>query len=180
MALKATIFKADLNISDMDRGYYASHSLTIAQHPSETEERMMLRVAVFALHASEQLAFTKGISEDDEPDLWQKNYSDEIELWIELGEPDEKRLRKACGRAEQVWVYSYGGRGADIWWQQTETKTTRFANLAVASIDSDTLAELVKLIQRGMQLQATIQDGQLWLSDSVHNVLVERRMLKAL
>jgi len=180
MALKATIFKADLNISDLDRGYYASHSLTIAQHPSETEERMMLRLAVFALHASETLAFTKGISEDDEPDLWQKNYSDEIELWIELGEPDEKRLRKACGRAGEVWVYSYGGRAADIWWQQTENKTHRFENLAIASISSETLSELVKLVQRGMQLQATIQDGQLWLSDSAHNVLVERRMLKAL
>jgi uncharacterized protein YaeQ len=180
MALKATIFKADLNISDMDRGYYASHSLTIAQHPSETEERMMLRVAVFALHAGEMLAFTKGISEDDEPDLWQKNYSDEIELWIDLGEPDEKRLRKACGRSEQVWVYSYGGRAADIWWQQMESKTQRFANLAVASISTDTLAELTKLTQRGMQLQATIQDGQLWLSDNVSNVLVERQMLKAL
>lgn len=179
MALKATIFKADLNISDMDRGYYASHSLTIAQHPSETEERMMLRVAAFALHASEMLAFTKGISEDDEPDLWQKNYSDEIELWIDLGEPDEKRLRKSCGRAEQVWVYSYGGRAADIWWQQMQSKTTRFENLAVASIATETLAELVKLVQRGMQLQATIQDGQLWLSDNVNNVLVERQMWKA-
>ncbi|MGE8356985.1 MAG: YaeQ family protein, partial [Microvirgula sp.] len=96
MALKATIFKADLDISDMDRGYYASHSLTLAQHPSETDERMMLRLAVFALHASERLAFTKGLIADDEPELWQKNYGDEIELWIDLGEPDEKRLKKAC------------------------------------------------------------------------------------
>lgn len=178
MALKATIFKADLAISDLDRGYYASHSLTIAQHPSETEERMMLRLAVFALHAGERLAFTKGISADDEPDLWQKNYADEIELWIDLGEPDEKRLRKACGRAEQVWVYSYSGRAAEVWWQQNADKYQRFANLTVANIEPATLSELASLAQRSMQLSATIQDGQLWLSDNQHNVLVERRMLK--
>ena len=178
MALKATIFKADLAISDLDRGYYASHSLTLAQHPSETEARMMLRLAVFALHASEMLGFTKGISSDDEPDLWQKNYADEIELWIDLGEPDEKRLRKACGRADQVWVYSYGGRAADVWWQQNADKYQRFSNLTVAGIAPATLTELAKLAQRGMQLQATIQDGQLWLSDSANSVLIERQLLK--
>jgi uncharacterized protein YaeQ len=178
MALKATIFKADLAISDLDRGYYASHNLTIAQHPSETEERMMLRLAVFALHAGEMLSFTKGISSDDEPDLWQKNYADEIELWIDLGEPDEKRLRKACGRAEQVWIYSYGGRAADVWWQQNGDKFQRFANLTIASVAPSTLTELAGLVQRSMQLSATIQDGQLWLSDGQSNVLVERQLLK--
>jgi uncharacterized protein YaeQ len=178
MALKSTIFKAELNIADMDRGYYQSHGLTLAQHPSETAERLMLRVAVFALHASETLAFTKGISVDDEPDLWQKNYSDEIESWIELGEPDDKRLRKACGRAREVWLYSYGGRAADIWWPQNSSKIARFDNLHVKSIKPAVLAELALLLDRGMQLTATIQDGVMWLSDAKRNVLVEIETLK--
>ncbi|BEV72814.1 MULTISPECIES: YaeQ family protein [unclassified Paludibacterium] len=178
MALKSTIYKAEISIADMDRGYYASHGLTLAQHPSETIERMMLRLAVFALHASETLGFTKGISTDEEPDLWQKNYSDEIELWIELGEPDEKRLRKACGRADQVLVYSYGGRAADIWWQQNENKYGRFDNLQVLSVSPATLQELATLCERSMQLTATIQDGVLWLSGPAANVQVPVTRLK--
>lgn len=178
MALKSTILKAELNIADMDRGYYQSHGLTLAQHPSETIERLMLRVVAFALHASEYLTFTKGISVDDEPDLWQKNYSDEIEIWIELGEPDDKRLRKACGRARKVWLYSYGGRAADIWWQQNSNKISRFENLSVKSIKPQTLSELAQLCDRGMQLTATIQDGVLWLSDAKRNVMVEFETLK--
>jgi len=178
MALKSTIFKVELSIADMDRGYYGSHNLTLAQHPSETTERMMLRLVAFALHASESLSFTKGISVDDEPDLWQKNYSDEIECWIELGEPDEKRLRKACGRAREVWLYSYGGRSADIWWQQNGNKFSRFGNLKVISVKPPVLSELALLCDRGMQLTATIQDGQLWMSDAKRNVLVATETLK--
>src|SRR5690242_18259904 len=105
MALKATIFKADLNIADMDRDYYGDHALTIARHPSETDERMMVRVFAFARHAHERLQFTKGLSADDEPDLWQKSLSDEIELWIDVGQPDEKRVRKACNRSQRVALY---------------------------------------------------------------------------
>ncbi|WP_230369927.1 YaeQ family protein [Paludibacterium denitrificans] len=116
MALSATIYKVNLTLSDMDRSYYASHNLTLAQHPSETIERLMLRLTAFALHASDTLSFTRGLCADDEPELWQKNYSDEIELWIDLGEPDEKRLKKACSRAEQVVLYSYGGRASEVWW----------------------------------------------------------------
>lgn len=173
MALKATIFKADINISDMDRGYYAGHTLTIARHPSENDERMMLRIAAFALHADEQLSFTKGLCADDEPELWRKNYSDEIELWIDLGEPDEKRLRKACGRADQVWLYCYGGRASEIWWQGMQGKASRFANLTVVSIPPETLQQLTTLTERSMQLQATIQEGQLTLSSDKGTVFVE-------
>lgn len=178
MALKATVYKADLTISDMDRGYYAGHSLTLARHPSETEERLMLRLVAFALHASDTLAFTRGLCADDEPELWQKNYADEIELWIDLGEPDERRLKKACSRAERVLLYSYGGRAAEVWWQQTADKLSRLDKLAVLSVSPQTLAELVTLCQRSMQLSATIQDGQLWLSDATHNVLVEPQTLR--
>ncbi len=118
MALKATIFKADLQIADMDRRYYGDHTLTIARHPSETDERMMVRLLAFAMHADEALSFGRGLSTDDEPDLWRKDLTGTIEIWIDVGLPDEKRVRRACGRARQVFVYSYGGRGAELWWDQ--------------------------------------------------------------
>ncbi|BBH15374.1 YaeQ family protein [Chromobacterium haemolyticum] len=178
MALSATIYKANLAVSDMDRGYYASHQLTLAQHPSETVERMMLRLVAFALNASETLQFSRGLSADDEPELWQKSYADDIELWVELGEPDEKRLKKACSRAEQVVLYSYGGRASEVWWLQIENKLSRLDKLSVFRVEPATLAELVAICQRSMQLSATIQDGQLWLADESSNVLVEPLRLK--
>ena len=116
MALRATIHKADLHVADSDRHYYGSHSLTIAKHPSETEERMMIRIIAFALQANEDLTFTKGLSDTDEPDLWIKDLTDAIKLWIEIGQPDERRILKACGRADQVIVYCYGGQTSKIWW----------------------------------------------------------------
>ena len=118
MALKATIFKAELHIADMERGYYHDHALTVARHPSETDERMMVRLLAFALNADETLAFGAGLSTDDEPDLWRKDLTGSIETWIDVGLPDEKRIRKACGRADEVFVYSYGGHAAQLWWQQ--------------------------------------------------------------
>jgi len=119
MALKSTIFKADLQIADMDRNYYQGHSLTLARHPSETDERMMVRLLAFALFADERLEFGRGLSADDEPALWRKDLTGAIELWIEVGLPDERELRKACGRAERVVVLCYGGRGAELWWDRT-------------------------------------------------------------
>ncbi|RMC93831.1 YaeQ family protein [Aquitalea palustris] len=178
MALTATIYKAGLSISDMDRGYYASHNLTLAQHPSETVERLMVRLVAFVLNASETLSFTRGLSSDDEAELWQKNYSDEIELWIELGEPDEKRLKKACSRADKVVLYSHGGRSSEVWWPQIENKLVKLDKLSVYRISTATLAELASLCQRGMQLTATVQDGQLWLADESRSVLVEVEPLK--
>jgi uncharacterized protein YaeQ len=176
MALKSAIHKAEVTISDMDRGYYHTHLLTLAQHPSETLERLMLRLVVFIFHAHEQLSFTRGLSADDEPALWQKNYTGDIELWIELGEPDERRLCQASGRAHQVWLYSYG-RGSDVWWQAMKNKVTRLKNLRVLRISSLTLVELTKFHGRNMQLQAIIQDNQLWLSCGDQCVLVEAERL---
>ncbi len=166
MALKATIFKADLQIADMDRNYYGVHSLTLARHPSETEERLMVRLLAFALYADEQLSFGKGISTEDEPDLWQKDLTGAIERWIDVGLPDERRLRKACGRADQVAVLAYGGRAADIWWTQNQDKLCRLQNLSVLLLASETTEALTKLANRNMRLQCTIQDGQIWLSDA--------------
>jgi len=164
MALKATIFKAALQIADMDRGYYADHTLTIARHPSETDERMMLRVLAFALHAGPGLEFGKGLSTDDEPDLWQRDLTGRIRLWVDVGLPDEKLVRRGCGRADEVVIYAYG-RGADLWWERSRTALERARNLRVMSVPAATSQALAQLAQRSMQLQCTIQEGHVWLSD---------------
>ena len=162
MALKATIFKADLQVADMDRSYYGDHALTIARHPSETDERMMLRVLAFALHASPTLAFGRGLSTDDEPDLWNRDLTGAITLWIDVGLPDEKLVRRACGRAGEVVIYAYG-RSADLWWDRARGSLERTRNLRVASVPVATGADLASLAQRTMELQCTIQEGHVWL-----------------
>lgn len=177
MALKATIFKADLQIADMDRHYYVDHALTIARHPSETDERMMVRLLAFALHAHEALSFGKGLSTDDEPDLWKKDLTGAIDLWIEVGQPDEKRLLKACGRSAQVVVYSYNS-ASHIWWSQIAGKVERAKNLRVLNLPADASAGLAKLAQRTMQLQCTIQDGQVWMSGGDQVVQLDLIVLK--
>jgi len=181
MALNSTIYKVELQISDMDRHYYATHALTLARHPSETEERLMVRLLAFALHADERLEFGKGISDEDEPALWRKAYTDEIELWIEVGQPDETRIRKACGRSRQVVVVNYGGNAAEIWWTKVGSALGRNKNLTVLDIPADTVAELVALLQRGMRLQCLIQDGQLQMMNDADAVAVDpiKRMVAA-
>ncbi|MES2898750.1 MAG: YaeQ family protein [Pseudomonadota bacterium] len=178
MALKATIYKAELQIADMDRNYYQEHILTLARHPSETDERMMIRLLAFAIHANEALTFTKGLFDTDEPDLWQKDLTGAIELWIEVGQPDEKRLMKACGRSARVVVYSYSAT-SHIWYKQVANKLERAKNLTVINIPAEASAQLEALANRNMQLQCTIQDGQIYLTDSVSTVLVERMDFKA-
>ncbi len=179
MAIKATIFKANLQIADMERHYYQDHALTLAQHPSETVERLMVRLLVFALHAHEYLQFGQGMTDDEEADLWQKDLTGAIELWIDVGLPDEKLIRKACGRSRQVIVYTYGGRIADMWFEQNSNQFARIKNLAVINLPVETTRTIAKLAQRTMQLQCTIQDGQVWLSDGNESVEVERVILKS-
>jgi uncharacterized protein YaeQ len=178
VALKATIFKAELSISDMDRHYYQEHQLTLAQHPSETDERMMVRLVAFALNASERLEFTKGLSADDEPELWQKNYSDEIELWIDLGQPDEKRIRKACGRAKQVILYCYSHRSAQVWWEQNRNILQRFENLKIIKLGEGVAESLAQLTERTMRLQCTIQDGDCWITNNKDTVQIDMTVWK--
>jgi len=173
MARKATIYKADVQISDMGRNYYHDHTLTIARHPSETAERMMVRVLAFALHAHELLAFADKIGNDDEPDLWQKDLTGAIELWIEVGQPDEKLLRKACGRARDVFVYCYSGHSADVWLEQINGLLARTKNLRVVNLPETAGLALERLARRSMKLQFTIQDGQVWVSDGVETVHID-------
>lgn len=172
MALKATIFKAHLNIADMDRQYYQDHNLTIARHPSETDERMMIRIIAFALKAHEYLELTKGLSTDEEPDLWQKNLSGEISHWIDLGLPEEKRIRKACGRAEQVSIFCYGGNPAEHWFEKAQNNLKRFNNLQIINLAPEETQALTALTQRSMQLQCSIQDEQLWVNSGDQSIAI--------
>jgi uncharacterized protein YaeQ len=166
MALKATVIKAELQITDMDRHYYGAHGLTLAQHPSETDERLMVRLLAFALHADDRLEFGKGLSNEEEPDLWRKDYTGLIEQWIDLGQPDESRIRKACGRAREVVVVNYGGRAADLWWEKNASTLSRHQNLTVLDIAPDAVEALTALMQRGMRFHVMIQDGEMqWMTD---------------
>jgi uncharacterized protein YaeQ len=180
MALKATVFKVQLQIADMDRHYYQTHNLTLAQHPSENDARMMVRLLAFALNASETLAFTKGLSaDDDEPELWDKALSGEINLWVEFGQSDEKWLRKAAGRAKQVKLYCYGGRSVPVWWNNIAPTLQRYQNLSIVDISEESVNAMAQLVSRNMNLQCNISEGQIWLSNTEHSVLIEPLLLKA-
>jgi uncharacterized protein YaeQ len=173
MALKATICKAALRVANVDDNYYGDHALTLARHPSETDERMMLRVLAFALHADDALQFGRGISTDDEPDLWRKDLTGAIELWIDVGQPDEKLIRKACGRAREVFIYSYGGYDPAKWWQRVSPRIERSENLSVRHVAPATCASLASLAARNMELQCTIQDGHAWMASDAVSFPVE-------
>jgi uncharacterized protein YaeQ len=177
MAVKATVFKAALQIADMDRHYYADHALTLARHPSETDERMMVRLLAFALYADEALSFGKGLSSDDEPDLWQKDLTGAIERWIEVGLPDERVLRKACGRANQVVVVCYG-RSADIWWNENRNKLQQLDKLTVLKLSSETTLALADLASRTMQLQCTMQEGHIMMTSDAGMIEIEPEVLQ--
>ena len=151
----------------MDRHYYQTHDLIVAQHPSETNFRFMMRMIAFALNANDHLVFTKGLCVDDEPEIWQKSLTDEIQLWIDFGQLDDKRIRKACGRSSQVIIYTYNQRKAEIWWEQQEKKIQRYKNLTVIHIEAEGVDELVS---RNMSLQCNIQDGELYLSNDDVNI----------
>jgi uncharacterized protein YaeQ len=164
MALKATIYKAELEVVDMDRNYYATHRLTLACHPSETAERLMIRLLAYGLNAHERLEFGKGISDADEPDLWRKDLTGEIELWIELGHPDERLLVRALGRAPRVIVYTYSPR-PELWWEPVRARLERERGLVVVAVDAASVKELAALARATMSLQCSVQDGETWIRD---------------
>ncbi|MBB6055765.1 YaeQ family protein [Tolumonas osonensis] len=178
MALKATIFKATLNIADIDRAVYLDTSLTLARHPSETDQRLIVRLLAWVLNADEALTFTKGLCADDEPELWLKNLHGGIEHWIDVGLPDERRLKKACNRSEQVSLYTYGGRNVDLWWQQNEALLGKHDNLRIIDFPEDELTPLVALAERNMQWQVTISEGQLFISAGDANFSLTPSMRK--
>ena len=165
MALKSTVWKVNLSISDLDRSHFGDYALTIAQHPSETTDRVMIRLLAFALHACEDLRFGKGLSTDDEPAVWEVDPTGRIRQWIEVGLPDESRLRKACGRADQVILLAYGGRAVDLWWEQNAATLARFSNLKVMQISPEDVVTLGRLAQRNLTLAWTLQEGVIYLGD---------------
>jgi uncharacterized protein YaeQ len=172
MALRATIYKCELAVSDMDRGHYATHSLTLARHPSETEERLMVRLLAFALFADDALEFGRGLSTEGDADLERRDATGAIELWLDVGLPDERDVRKACGRARQVVVLAYGGRKADQWWTQNAAALGRQSNLRVLALSAEATAQLQSLAARSMQLTCTIHDGHVWLGSDTAAVEV--------
>ena len=178
MALKSTIFKADVSIADVDRGYYADHSLTIARHPSETDERMMVRVLAFALFAHDRLEFGRGISTDGDADLWRHDLTGAIEHWIDVGLPDEREVRKACGRADRVDVVAYGGRGVGLWWEAARATLERQARLGVIEIPVEASQALARMARRTMRLHFTIQEGHVSVTDEADAVEVVPAILK--
>lgn len=176
MALKATIYKTELNVADSDRHYYASHALTLARHPSETDERMMVRLIAFALNAHEDLSFTKGLSDVDEPDVWLKDLTGAIDVWIDVGQPEERRILRACGRAKQVIIYCYAGNASKIWWEGVRNKVERTRNLKVICLPAEQTRELAKQAERTMQLHVNIQDGEIFASNDKGQVTIEQEV----
>ncbi|MDD3757924.1 MAG: YaeQ family protein [Advenella sp.] len=178
MALGATIYKAEINIADNDRAYYGSHAVTVARHPSETEERLMIRILGYALYENgdEMLAFTRGLSEVDEPDLWRKDLTGTILQWIETGLPDERRLLKACGRAGQVIVLAYG-RNAATWWTNVASKLERARNLKVYVLPVESTQKLASLADRNMTLHFNVQDATVWVSSDKGDAQIEIQAL---
>lgn len=164
MAENATIYKFSIDLTDLDRNVYQKVSVHVALHPSETMERMAMRILAYCLNYDPQLRFTKGLSEDSEPDLWQRSYSDEIELWLELGLPDSKRIKKACTQSQQVKLYAYGGQGVDKWWQTAQKELLKFRNIAVYQFDPQAVAAFAEAMTRTMSLSCMIQDGSINLS----------------
>ena len=178
MASSAIIYKAVLQIADMDRQYYQDHALTLARHPSETVERMMVRVLAFALHADEALSFGRGVGAEDEPALWQRDVTGTIDRWIEIGQPCEKTLRQACGRAKRVIVYAYGARSAEVWWANQSSSLDRLKNLTVTLLPMESVRALTGMTRPSMQLQCTIQDGHIWVADGAQTLHLELQRLK--
>jgi uncharacterized protein YaeQ len=173
MALGATIFKTELQIADMDRSYYHDHTLVLARHPSETDERLMVRLLAFALNANPSLAFGKGLSAEDEPDLCDTDLTGRMRLWIDVGLPADRAIRKANSRADAVKVYAYGGRSVDVWWKQNADALQRYPRLHVIEIPLAASQAITALAARTMRLQCTIQDSLVWLTDGNTSVEIQ-------
>jgi uncharacterized protein YaeQ len=186
VALKSTIFKASVSVADIDHGYYADHALTIARHPSETDERMMIRLVALALNAHKlqdvcngdgTLGFGAGLSSPDEPDVILRDFTGRARCWIEVGQPEDRPVTKACGQSDEVIVYAFSP-AADVWWRGIEGKLVRLANLSVWRIAAEPSQALAQLARRTMQLQATVQEGALMIGDGAHHVDIEPQRLK--
>lgn len=172
MAADATLYKINVKIADMDAGYYDSHRLILARHPSETLERMMVRLLAFVLYASDTLSFGRGLCVEDEPALRQEDAAGRLALWIDVGLPEARAVRKACRRADHVVVLAYG-RSADQWWQRQRQDLTKLPNLSVLKIEPQQSEALAQLAQRNLDLTCNIQEGMVCLLSSGRSVIIE-------
>lgn len=169
MALKPTIYKVELQLSDTDRHCYETCNLTLAQHPSETLQRMMVRLLVYGINYHQDLSFTRGLSSTDEPELWQVGLDGQIEHWIELGQASPDRIRKAVSRAPKISLYAYG-REVDIWWEKQGQALSDLPKVTVFRFEDSDVDQLDRFVSRSMQLSLTISDGELFLSDNVNHL----------
>lgn len=164
MALRATVYKAVLDVSDLDRNHFAQYPLTLALHPSETEERLMVRMLAFVLYAGQDTQFGKGISAEDEAAVWEVDPTGRIKVWIDVGQPDETRVRKACGRSDQVVIVCYT-RAAEVWWKQNQDWLNKLDKVRVLQLTPDDSAALAGLAQRNMELAFTVQEGLVYAGE---------------
>ena len=176
MALKPTIYKAQIELADSDRNCFESLSLTLAKHPSETLERMVVRLLAYCLSCTRGLEFTKGISTADEPDLWVHSDNGEIQNWIEVGHPETPRLRKACGRARQVTVYAFA-KSTPTWWRLNSEAINALTHLQVWQLDWAEVQAAANLIERTVQLNASIVGGIIYLDNGSASTSVEPKLL---
>jgi uncharacterized protein YaeQ len=179
IAPKSTIFKVNLSVADITRGYYESHALTIARHPSATDVRMMVSVMAFALNGHEHIKFAKGMSDPEEPDMWQIDLTGDIQHWIMLGQPEEKRIRQACSKSRRVTVITYQKGAATPWFEAIKGDIERFKHLRVCSLFVKDESLLAAMVERTMTLSCTIEDDQVMLSDETNNLVAEYKVLKA-
>ncbi len=176
MALNATIYKFTIALSDLNRNLYESFALTVAQHPSETHERMLARIIAYCCHYSSDLEFTKGLSTPETPDIWQKSLDGQILQWIELGEPAFDKVKKATRQAQSVKVYSYSGK-SDVWWglEQNKWKSLR---LQVIQLPWAVLVDMTKSIERTMSLAVTLSEGSIYVDTGTHHFELEPVVLR--
>jgi uncharacterized protein YaeQ len=177
MAKNSTIYKANLSVADSERDHYFDHQLTLACHPSETTERMMMRILTFALNADDNLLPAAGMSDAEEPDLWLKDLTGAISLWVDVGQPDERRILKACGRADEVKIYTYSAK-PKLWLESIESKISKAKNLSIYTISAESSKALAVLAERSMDLQITIDHDELWVRGKNREVSIEIQLLR--
>lgn len=176
MALKPTIFKMNINLSDLNKDLYETLNLTVAQHPSETQERMMARVLAYCLNAQEFLTFTKGLSVADDPDIWAKSLADEFLLWIDVGEPTFERIKKARRQAQAVKVYSFNSK-SDVWWKQSQAEFATL-DIDVYQFHYPQIQALSQLLKRTMELSLTISGDSVYVAAELGECEITCRALQ--
>jgi len=179
LATKANIVKANLSVANLDLNHYQDYRLTLAQHPSETGTRLMIRLAAFSWFAQEEPSFTKGLCVEDEPDLWVHDLQGNIQHWIELGQPTEKRIRQAASKAEQVSVIGYHPHKFKTWLAGLDPKTLNQKKLSILLFENQGPADPEELAEKAIDLNVTIQENQVLLTTQTHQLTYQVTLIGA-